>query len=522
MKDLTAEIIVLADNLLGTTNGLLFGQFIELAGNCIHGGLYDPTHKNARQDGIRSDTLEAIRELQPTHIRYPGGCAASYFDWQELVGPKEQRPSAKLFRTVNMPQSTAFGIPEAYDMCKDLGCELYLTVNAHSQSPEDAANLVEYLNSTTPTKWADLRREHGREEPFGVKLFSLGNEIYGDWQAGQKSAEDYAKWCREAIIQMKRVDPSITVVVCGLGRPDPEWDRTVMFETIGLADMISIHNYFGRPIFNDSMAAYRVCEEMFNNLNVVIDEAMDTALGSHPRTHRELGAPPVIEKRPTIAFDEWNVWYRSTHDPIKDLDEIFNYMDALTIATLFHTVLRNSRTIGLSNISLAVNTLAGIKAHGNGVVRQTIWHSQKMIRDHLTGTVVESAVIAPSISGKHERFFCGIVDPEKAKDETVPSLLHYDDIPALDVVSVIDEDRKKAYLSVVQKLEGEDLDVSLTFRGITPKGASMTVHRLVGDSLTSENTLAHPDEVRIETDKVPLSTTFTFPAASFTILEFDL
>lgn len=517
-----AEIIVLAGNKLGMTHGPLFGQFIELAGHCIHGGLYDPSHDNARPDGIRSDVLEAIRDLNPTHIRYPGGCGATYFDWQELVGPKAQRPAAKLFRTVNMPQSTAFGIPEAYAMCRDLGCELYLTVNAHTQSPEDAANLVEYLNSTKPTKWANLRRQHGREEPFGVKLFSLGNEIYGNWQAGQKSADAYAAWCREAILQMKRVDPSISVVVCGLGRPNPEWDRTVMFETIGLADMISIHNYVGRPIFNDSMAAYRVCEEMFHTLNAIIDEAMDTALGSHPRTHRELGAPPVVEKRPLIAFDEWNVWYRSTHDPDKDLDETYNFMDALTVATLFHTVLRNSRTIGLSNISLAVNTLAGIKTHAETVVKQTIWHTQKMIREHLAGTVVETAVIAPPISGKHERFFCGIVDPEKARDETLPTLLHYDDIPALDVVAVVDENRGKAVLSVVQKLEHRDLEVSLTFRGFAPKGDVMTVHRLVGDSLTSENTLEHPDDVHSKSETQPLANAFTFPAASFTILEFAL
>lgn len=522
MGSTSAEIIVLANKSLGTTDGPLFGQFIEMAGDCINGGLYDPGHPKAREDGIREDVLEAIRELKPTHIRYPGGCGATYFDWQELVGPKEQRPAAKLFRAAGMGQATAFGIPEAHAMCEDLGAELYLTVNANTQSPEDAANLVEYLNGTTRTKWAELRREHGRGEPFGVKLFSLGNEIYGDWQAGQRSAAEYAAWCREAITQMKRVDPSIIVVVCGLGRPNPEWDRTVMFETVGLADMISAHNYFGRPIFNDNMAAYRVCEEMLNALNAVIDEAMDTALGYHPRTHRELGAPPVVAKRPGIALDEWNVWYRSIHDPVKDLDETFNYMDALTVATLFHVILRNSRTVGLANISLAVNTLASIRSHADGIVKQTIWHTQKMVRDALAGRVVESVVDAPLLAGKHERFFCGIVDPEKAKDESVPTLLHYDDIPALDVVTTVDDKRKKACISVVQKLEDRNLDVRLTFRGIEPKGSTMTVRRLVGDSLLSENVPAHPDDVRVETESVPLAEAFTFPAASYTILELDL
>ncbi|NQU10050.1 hypothetical protein HQ590_04625, partial [bacterium] len=290
-----AELFILTRKTLGKIEGPLFGQFVELAGRCVNNGLYDPASPHARPDGLRADVVEAIRELRPTHLRYPGGCATAYFDWQERVGPQAQRPRAKLFRgSGGQPQSTAFGIPEAWALCQELGAELYLTVNAHTQSTEDAANLVEYLNGTTPTKWADLRRAHGREEPYGVKLFGLGNEIYGNWQPGQQTAAQHAAWCVEAIRQMKAVDPTIRIVVCGLGRPDPEWDRTVLFGTLGLADMISVHNYFGRPVFADSMAANLICEQMFDNEEKMIDEAMDTVLGGHSRTWREFGAPPVV------------------------------------------------------------------------------------------------------------------------------------------------------------------------------------------------------------------------------------
>lgn len=518
-----AEIWVLGDNPVAEIHPLLFGQFIELAGTCIHGGLYDPGHPRARPDGLRTDVVEGLRALRPSHIRYPGGCGASYFDWQELVGPPAERPRAKLFRTQNRPQSTAFGIPEAHALCRELGAELYLTVNAHTQSPEDAANLVEYLNSTRPTRWADLRRRHGREEPYGVKLFGLGNEIYGNWQAGQKSAEDYARWCREAILQMKRVDPSIRVVVCGLGRPNPEWDRTVLFETVGLADMISVHNYFGRPIFRDSMCAHRVCEAMFAGLNALIDEALDTALGVHPRTHRELGSPPVVAARPGIAFDEWNVWYRSRHDPERDLEEIFNYGDALTVASLLHVVLRHARTVGLSNISLAVNTLALMMADRRGFFKQPTWYAHRAVREaHGAGRVVESPVCAPVFSGKHERFFCGIVDPEKARDEKLPSLLHFADVPALDVLASLDPSGERLVLSVIQKLEDRGLATRLTFRGVAPRSDRVRVTRLVGPSLTAVNSVEEPERVRLETETVAVGEEFVFPPASLTVLEFDL
>ena len=159
------ENIILGGNTLGRIEGPLFGQFLELAGRCINGGVYDPDSPRSRKDGVREDVLESLKELRPTHIRYPGGCAVSYFDWQELTGPVEDRPRAKLFRASAVPQSTAFGIPEAYAYCQEAGAELCYVVNAHTQTPEDAANLVEYLNGATATKWADLRRSHGRQSP---------------------------------------------------------------------------------------------------------------------------------------------------------------------------------------------------------------------------------------------------------------------------------------------------------------------------------------------------------------------
>lgn len=517
-----AELVILGCQTLGRVHDHLFGQFIELAGRCINDGLYDPRSPHARPDGLRADVVEAIRELRPGFIRYPGGCAASYFDWMELVGPRQDRPRAKLFRATRIPQSTDFGIPEAWALCRELGAELYLTVNAHTQNPEDAANLVEYLNADTPTRYADLRRAHGRQEPYGVKLFGLGNEIYGNWQAGQKNAEDYAAWCAEAIRQMKRVDPSIRTVVCGLGRPDPEWDRTVMFRLIGLADMISMHNYFGRPGFADCMAASRVCEQFLAATRHVITEAMDLPLGVHSRAPRELGGMPTVSRRPGIAFDEWNVWYRTGHDPDHDLEEIFNYTDALTVASIIHAILRNAEAIDLACIALAVNTLGSVFTDSDRMVKQTIWYPQKMLRDAHAGRVLRVVADAPTFKAKHERFFCGIVDPVKARDESRPSLIHFDDLSALDAVVTFDETAGKMAISLVQKLEDRPLRVRLDFHGLAPSGSSMIIHRLTGgDDLLADNTLDNPNRVGIATETVPFEDVVVLPPASLTILEFS-
>jgi alpha-N-arabinofuranosidase len=523
MPDARADIILLADKSLGTVRDRLFGQFVELAGRCINDGLYDPASPQARADGLRGDVIAALKELRPGYLRYPGGCATSYFDWQELVGPVEARPRAKLFRSSGQVQSTAFGIPEAHALCRELGAELYLTVNAHTQSPEDAANLVEYLNGVKPTQYAELRRAHGRAEPFGVKLFGLGNEIYGSWQAGQKTAAAYAAWCAEAIRQMKAVDPDIQVVVCGLGRPDPEWDRTVLFRLIGQADMISMHNYFGRPVFADLMGASRVCEQMFRSADCLIDEAMDLALGAHSRTPRDFGAPPTVRARPAIAFDEWNVWYRASHGAVGDLEEVYNYADALAVASILHVVLRNAKSTGLSGISLAVNTLGGLFTDRTRMARQTIWHAQKLIRDAHAGRVVDTVVDGPVFKAKHERFFCGIVSPEKAADETRPSLLHFDDLPALDVAASVDDARRKLTISVVQKLPDRPITARLALHGVRATGDEMVLSRLTGgQDLSAANTLDHPDRVGIETLRVKRGADITFPPASLTVLKMDL
>ena len=516
---LPAELFILNHRTLGRIQGPLFGQFLELAGRCINDGLYEPDSPLARADGLRTDVIEALRELRPTHLRYPGGCAVAYFDWQELVGPPAKRPRAKRGPSGQI-QATGFGIPEAWALGRELGAELYLTVNAHTQRPEDAANLVEYLNGTQSTKYADLRRAHGRAEPYGVKLFGLGNEIYGNWQPGQKTAAAYAAWCAEAIRQMKAVDPTIRVVVCGLGRPDPEWDRTVLFHTIGLADMISVHNYFGRPMFADCMAASHVADQMLTSLNVAIEEAMDTVLGVNSRAHRELGTLPSVTGRPTIAFDEWSVWYRSQHGLMGDLEEIYNYTDALTVASLLHVVLRHTATITLSNISLAVNTCGSIFTDPRRMVRQTIWHSQKLLRDAHAGRVVETVFDGPVFRGKHERFFCGIVDPVKAKDESLPTLLKLTDLPALDALVSVDDARQRVAVSLINKLEQQPLSVRLNFRGLKPKGRTMTVRRLTGGKdLQAANTLDHPDRVGTVVETVPLTTTIALPAASLTVIE---
>jgi len=185
----TGEITLFGRQAVGPIEGPLFGQFFELAGRCIHPGLYDPESPPSRPDGLRADVVAMLQELKPTHIRYPGGCAAAYFDWQDLVGPRERRPRARLFRRTGVPQSTAFGLPEAWALCREVGAELYYTVNAHTQSPEEAANLVEFGrpgfadNMCASFVFEEMIR-FGCLQPVGRSWNSPSESLHGVWPRG--------------------------------------------------------------------------------------------------------------------------------------------------------------------------------------------------------------------------------------------------------------------------------------------------------------------------------------------------
>ena len=189
------------------------------------------------------------------------------------------------------------------------------------------------------------------------------------------------------------------------------------------------------------------------------------------------------------------------------------------MASLLHAILRHTRLIGLANISLAVNTVGSIFTDPRRMVRQTIWYPQKLLRDAHAGRVVRTGCDGPTFRAKPERFFCGVVDPAKARDESLPTLLKFNDLPALDAVASVDDGRRTMALSLINKLEKRALAVRLNFRGARPAGRTMTVRRLTGGkNLRAENTLDHPDRVGTTARTVPLKTTLILPPASLTVI----
>ena len=201
-----------AEQIVSRVNPMIFGQFTEHLGRCIYGGIYEEGSRAFRREGISQRRARIRAPPEPARcIRWPGGNFASSYHWEDGVGPKDQRP-ARFDTAWFARESNRFGTNEFVDYCRLANAEPYLCVNMGTGTIQEAGNWVEYCNSSGDTHYSNLRRKHGYAQPHNVKYWGLGNEVYGVWQAGHKSAEDYAKVALKTGKLMKWIDPSIRLV----------------------------------------------------------------------------------------------------------------------------------------------------------------------------------------------------------------------------------------------------------------------------------------------------------------------
>ncbi len=248
-----AHIIVDASKIIGRKNPCFFGSFIEHVHKCVYPGIFDPSSPSADENGFRKDVIEEIKNLSPGTVRWPGGNFSSWYHWKQGTGPKEERKTMISYADdIIREESHLFGTDEYMKFCKIVKTVPYITVNAGNGNPREAAEWVEYCNYSGNTYYADLRRKNGNNQPFGVKYWEIGNEIYGDWQIGTKNAIQYSQMLIEFSKAMKRVDPSIKIIAVGMGKHDPDWDRIILDTAWDYIDGISVHIYIGRHEYFDS------------------------------------------------------------------------------------------------------------------------------------------------------------------------------------------------------------------------------------------------------------------------------
>jgi len=370
-----ARVIADRDFIIDALDRRVFGAFVEHLGRCIYGGIYEPSHPTADQDGFRQDVLALTRELGVTIMRWPGGNFVSGYDWRDGIGPKEQRPR-RLDLAWFSTETNHFGTNEFISWCRKAGIEPMMAINLGTKGPDDARALVEYCNHPGGTEYSDLRIAHGYRQPHDIKFWCLGNEMDGPWQICHKNAQEYGRAALEAAKVMRWTSEGLTLAACGSSyREMPTygaWEYEVLEHCFDKVDFISLHQYFHNRD-NDIAKFFTHVDKLDSFITEV--SAIADAVAAKRRS----------AKRIMLSMDEWNVWYkaRTPIDLAKPgwpeapplLEEVYNFEDALVVGGALITLINHADRVKSACLAQLVNVIGAIMTETGGPAwRQTIFH----------------------------------------------------------------------------------------------------------------------------------------------------
>ena len=373
----TTKISIDRSDIISKIDDRLYGSFIEHLGRAVYEGIYQPDHESADEDGFRRDVMELVKELNVSVVRYPGGNFVSNYFWEDGVGPRDQRKK-RLDLAWRTLEPNEVGISEFTKWAKKAGTDVMMAVNLGTRGISDALNLLEYCNLDTGSYYADLRRSHGDRNPYGIKLWCMGNEMDGPWQVGHKYAREYGHLAAETAKAMKLMDDSIECVVCGSAHINMPtfgtWEREVLEEAYDYADYISCHQYFENKAGDT--------EDFFASIDS-LDSFINTVTGICDEVKAQKGSDKTVN----ISFDEWNCWYhvldqdddRMKNDPWGIaphlLEDNYTFEDAVVNGLALIKFINHSDRVKIACLAQLVNVIAPIMTEKDGKAwKQTIFY----------------------------------------------------------------------------------------------------------------------------------------------------
>ena len=437
-ETMKAKITLAKEFRIGDIDKRIYGSFIEHLGRAVYGGIYEPGHPTADENGFRQDVIDLVKKLNVPVVRYPGGNFVSGYNWEDGVGPVENRPK-RLDLAWGTTEPNTFGTNEFLKWCKKADAECMMAVNLGTRGADEARNLVEYCNHKGGTYWSDLRRSHGVEEPHNIKLWCLGNEMDGGWQMGAKTAVEYGRAALEASKVMKWTSPGIETVLCGSSSRNMstfgKWEAESLEIAYDSIDYVSLHQYYGNH--DDDIQSF-----LARSLEV------DDFIYSIICTCDYVKARKRSKKTINLSFDEWNVWYHSNNAPYEKwsmapalLEDIYNFEDALLVGSLLITLLRHCDRVKIACLAQLVNVIAPIMTSDTSCWRQTIYYPYWLTGKYGQGVVLQTQVDSPTYQNKK-----------------------YGTVPFIDCVTVYNDDADELVIFAVNKDLKEDITLSMDLR----------------------------------------------------------
>ena len=448
----------------------IYGSFIEHLGRAVYGGIYEPGHPEADEKGFRKDVMAAVKKLGVPIVRYPGGNFVSGFNWEDSVGPVEQRPK-RLDLAWFTTETNEVGLHEFAEWTKKAGSDLMYAINLGTRGPEQARDIIEYANHKGGSKFSDMRIANGKKEPFDIKLWCLGNEMDGPWQMGQKTGYEYGRTANEAAKIMKWVDPTIELVACGSSNTEMptfgSYELEMLDQCYENIDYVSLHRYYGNPT-GDTPGFLARSMDMDDFIHTVAS-ICDAIKG---KKHSK--------KKVNLSFDEWNVWYHSNEQDqdiwkqdkwnraLPLLEDIYNFEDALLVGSMLMTLIRNADRVKIACLAQLVNVIAPIMTrNGGGCWAQTTYYPFMHASRYGRGTVLQALVNSP-----------------------VYDCADYEKVPYIDTAAVLNDDGGVTVFCVNRDMQ-EDYNLSIDMRSF-------------GNLKIEEHILLHHDDVKaVNTETAP-------------------
>ncbi len=370
----------------------IYGHFAEHVGNNIYGGMYigqDNTNI-PNTDGIRNDVIKALQDLHIPNLRWPGGCFADTYHWKDAIGPKSERKPIENMSWGNYREDNSFGTNEFLNLCELLGAEPYLAVNMNSGTVQEAVEWVQYANHPNETSYlTDLRKKYGRNEPWKVKYWGVGNE---SWDCGgHMSADYYINLYKRYATAMTNYFNSENLfrIAVGPGVPDYDWTETIMRDVPARRiEGLSIHHYAVNWDHRSSSYEFND-EEYFTTMKGAwfMDEFVTK--------NSEVMDKYDPEKRVALIVDEWGGWY----DPILNgkgaLYQQNTIRDAMIAGLTLNIFNNHADRVRMANLAQTVNALQSvILTQDEKMILTPTYHVMEMYKVHQDALLVPSKVIS--------------------------------------------------------------------------------------------------------------------------------
>lgn len=488
-----ATLVIREDQPGAVINKNIYGQFAEHLGRLIYEGLWvgeNSSIPNTR--GLRNDMVAALKELHVPVLRWPGGCFADEYHWRDGVGPREQRPKRPNASWGGI-DTNAFGTHEFLDLCELLGAEPYINGNVGSGSPQEMMEWIEYMTSDSDSTLAQLRRQNGRDKPWKIPFFAVGNETWGC--GGEMRPEYYADEYRRYATFIKNYSGNhIQKLAVGSHDDYYEWTEVLMSRAARYMNGLSLHYYtlptsdwarkgsateFGEKEWYATLLRTLRMEEFIEKHSAIMDKYDP-------------------QKRVGLMVDEWGTWY--DRDPGREMGALYQQntlRDAVVAGINLNIFNRHADRVQMANIAQMVNVLqAMILTDKEKMVLTPTYYVFKMFKVHQGATSIPFALTAPEYK------------------------LDQDSLPSLSASASRDKEGR-LHLSIVNLDPNNAAEITTTVSGATIK--TVSGEALTAPTINAMNTFGNPDAIKPASFKgfkiQGPQLTLNIPAKSVVVLE---